>query len=172
MMDPITALSVSASIVQFVDFSVKLVSKGYEIYRAPDGALQENLTIEILTADFRKCSDKILESIQPSVNLTSSEKMLLDERQTDETTSIVINELALKEICYGCDEVAKELLAKLERLKFREGSRYRIAKSVRQTLKLVWSKEDIDATSQRLKNYREQLNTRILVSIRYAQVFC
>jgi hypothetical protein len=41
-MDPLTALSVAACVVQFVDYGTKLLSKGRELYKSADGALWEN----------------------------------------------------------------------------------------------------------------------------------
>jgi hypothetical protein len=50
-MDPLTAFSLACGIVQFVDFSSKLVSKGYEISISAEGALAENLDLETVTTD-------------------------------------------------------------------------------------------------------------------------
>lgn len=48
MLDPLTALSLTGNLIQFIDFSNKLVSKSREIYRAADGTLSENLETEIV----------------------------------------------------------------------------------------------------------------------------
>jgi hypothetical protein len=54
MLDPFTTLSLVGNLIQFIDFSSKLVTKGREIYRSADGALRENLEVEVVTADFSK----------------------------------------------------------------------------------------------------------------------
>ena len=48
MLDPMAALGLAGNIVQFVDFSIKLVGKVHEIHKSVDGALAENLDIEIV----------------------------------------------------------------------------------------------------------------------------
>lgn len=44
MLDPLSALGLAASIVQFVDFASKLLSEGHDIYRF--GSNQENVMLE------------------------------------------------------------------------------------------------------------------------------
>jgi hypothetical protein len=46
MLDPLTSLSVATSIVQFIDFSSKLVSKASELRTSATGALIENFELE------------------------------------------------------------------------------------------------------------------------------
>ena len=48
-LDPLSALSVAASVVQFLDFGNKIVSKGIQAYKSNDGALIENAEIEEAT---------------------------------------------------------------------------------------------------------------------------
>jgi hypothetical protein len=74
-------------------------------------------------------------------------------------------EQALKDLCIGCDEVAPELIGGLEKLKV-QGKKTKW-KSMRQALKSVWSKDRIKAISNRLSNFRDQLNLSVLVSLRW-----
>jgi hypothetical protein len=41
-MDPLTALSVAAAVVQFVDYGTKVLSKAHGAYKAADGSFLEN----------------------------------------------------------------------------------------------------------------------------------
>jgi len=50
-MDPLTALSVAAAVVQFVDYGTRIVAKGTNLYKSADGALTENIELE--TASIR-----------------------------------------------------------------------------------------------------------------------
>jgi hypothetical protein len=50
MLDPLNALSLASAVVQFVDFSSRLISTGYDIYRSNEGAAAENLEIEAATS--------------------------------------------------------------------------------------------------------------------------
>jgi hypothetical protein len=46
--DPVAALGLAANIFQFVEQGCKLVSKGKQLYKSADGALKENVDIEII----------------------------------------------------------------------------------------------------------------------------
>lgn len=46
MLDPLTSLSIASSVIQFVDYSTKLVSKAKEIRKSSNGVLSENLEVE------------------------------------------------------------------------------------------------------------------------------
>lgn len=48
-MDPVSALSIAAVVVQFVDFGAKTLSKSHELYRSSRGALNENIETEAAT---------------------------------------------------------------------------------------------------------------------------
>ena len=48
-MDPLTAISEASAIVQFVDFSSKLIVEGHEIYQSIEGASRANLNTENIT---------------------------------------------------------------------------------------------------------------------------
>jgi hypothetical protein len=51
VLDPLTALSVAGTIVQFVDFSSKILSHTAEFYNSAEGALSTNEELELVTAD-------------------------------------------------------------------------------------------------------------------------
>ena len=48
-MEPLTIIRLVGNIVQFVDFSGKLISKSTELYRSGEGALAENIDTETAT---------------------------------------------------------------------------------------------------------------------------
>jgi hypothetical protein len=155
MLDPLTALSVAGSLVQFIDFSTRLVSKGRQIYRAVDGALDENKEIELVAADLVKLVKKLDEqshAIQPPSPDAPAEPEPLSEPP---------EELELRTICDLCKSSATELLGKLEGLKVK--GNHRLWKSFRQALKSVWTKEALDDLSNRLALLRSHLQTRIML---------
>lgn len=63
MLDPFTALSVASSVIQIVDFSSKLVSKGEEIRR--NGSLVENDELERVTKDLQELNGSLLGWLHP-----------------------------------------------------------------------------------------------------------
>jgi hypothetical protein len=148
MLDPLTALSLAGNIIHIVDFSSKLVNKGREIYRAVDGALSENLEIEIVAKD-----------------LTTLVQKLMNHTGSDGHTSVSSTDLAdseLHQICENCKSISTKLLAKLQEIKVK--GKHRQWKSFRQALKSVWTKDEIDGLARRLAVFRNQLQFHIMVS--------
>jgi hypothetical protein len=64
MLDLITALSVAAAVVQFVDFGAKIQSKGKELYA--ERALFNNLEHEEASSRLSIMSKSLAESLHPS----------------------------------------------------------------------------------------------------------
>jgi hypothetical protein len=50
-MDPLSAVGLAASIVQFVSFAHEIVSLGKEVYKSPTGVRQESAEIEAMLKD-------------------------------------------------------------------------------------------------------------------------
>lgn len=70
MLDPFTALSLAGNIVQFVDFSSKLVNEASEIYRS--GSTKANDELETVTNDLIDLTSCIQDELVPaSVAATS-----------------------------------------------------------------------------------------------------
>lgn len=139
-MEVLAAIGLAANIIQFVDFSGKLISKANEIQKSGTGALAENINIEAATNDLALLRTKVHDSAE----------------STDDTT--------LRELCQSCDAVATELLTVLGTVKVHgKQSKW---KSFRQALKSVWSKEDIALLEQRLARFRDELNLRVAVDLR------
>jgi uncharacterized protein (DUF2132 family) len=77
VLDPMTALSVAASAVQFLDFARVVVCKSKNLYLSTDGALQENKQTETVAMRLKELAKSIeLHATQPlsssSDSLTSS----------------------------------------------------------------------------------------------------
>jgi hypothetical protein len=150
-MDGLSALSVAASVAQFIEFGSSLVSKSQEIYKSGNGALAQN--IESAAAAERL--SELTTGLKASICL---EKAAGDHASTQQQS--------LEAICNGCIEVSGELLMRLDKLKVEEGSKNRRWKSFRQALKSVWCKSSIDAIAKRLESFRKELDGHILVSLR------
>lgn len=146
-MDPLTAVSLAATIVQFVDFTSKIVSKGYRLYKS-----------SALTDEYKKLEDVTLTLHNLTTRLKCSNTNDLDSLSSDEKE---IAELAVR-----CTELGEELLERLNALKVSRDARYRQWKSFRNALKLVWTKEKLDDMAATLSEYRDLLQFRVLLSIR------
>ena len=51
-LDPLSALPIGASVVQFVDFAYKIVLKGRELYDSPNRAIYNNEETETIAKRF------------------------------------------------------------------------------------------------------------------------
>lgn len=125
------------------------MSSSRAIYQSADGALLENRELEMIADDLSRLTCHLhssLEATGKSSLLTASEKELRDLSQ-------------------ACEAVAKELLAAVDRLKVK-GKRQKWG-SFLAALRTVWSKEKVDTIKQRLREFRSQLDTRVLLSLRF-----
>ena len=60
--DALAARSPSSSVVQFVDFAVKLIWKGNQYYKSADGNLEENAQLKDVADNFGKLSGRLVDS--------------------------------------------------------------------------------------------------------------
>jgi hypothetical protein len=144
MMDPVTALGLAGNIVQFLDFSTKLVGKAHDIYKSPDGSLAENLDFEKVGQTMRILHSKLQTESNPSYD--SEMEGLLDG------------------ICASCDATAKELLEILDTLKIQ--GKKTAWRSMQHAIKCIKGKATVLEIHGRLTHLRDQLETTILVDLR------
>lgn len=116
MVDPFTALGAASSIVQFVDFSSKLVSSGYEAYKSVSGASEENVQLETVTLDLQSFSERLL--------VTCKRENVTDD--PDETAMI--------SVARQCLELASRLIETLDSLKVSGEVSLRSLAAVRQAI--------------------------------------
>jgi cysteinyl-tRNA synthetase len=139
-MDPLTIIGLVGNIVQFVDFSGKLISKSTELYQSSEGALAENINTETVT----------------------NHLVLLNNKLKNAATST--SDSALERLCKSCGTAADELLAALDNVKVK--GKQTKWKSMRKALRSVWSKEEIKELERRLARLREELNLHVTVDLR------
>ena len=144
-MEALAIFSLVGNVVQFVEFSSKLIAKSTELYRSSEGALGENIEVEAATNHLVLLNSKI----KDSATTTSDD--------------------ALDRLCESCNSAADELLAALDKVKVK-GKQNRW-KSIRKALRSVWSKEQIRELEGRLAKLREELNLHVLVDLRCVSVF-
>jgi hypothetical protein len=150
-MDGLSALSVAASVTQFIEFGCSLVSKSKEIYASREGASIRQIEMESATRRLVELSGRM----KASAGLEAqASRVLLAEN------------VALDKICEGCTSLAQELICKLEKLRVQDGARHRKFKSFRQALKSVWSKGAVEGIARRLNAYQKELDAHILVGLR------
>lgn len=136
--DPVTAASLAGTVVQLVDFSVKLISKSYEFYQSGcDGAV-DNQSIEKTTEDLKKLNDQL--------------------------KATIITDSDLTKLCKACSDAADNLLVALSKL--RVDGKGRTWQSFRKALRSIWSKEEVQELEKRLARFRDELNLRLTAGLR------
>jgi hypothetical protein len=151
VLDALTALSLAGTIIQFVDFSGKLLAKSHEIYVSVDGASIGNNDLEAAAKNLRNLNGRLNASAV--------------SRRGDGVDATSESEVALIQLTTKCSAVAEELLAVLNQLKA-QGVSNRRWKSFRQALKSSLKQGRVDEINSRLQALRQELSFNVLVSFR------
>jgi hypothetical protein len=146
VLDALSAVSLAATIIQFVDFSSKIVSKGYHLYESADGVLSENARLGYVIADLKSLNTRL--------------------QKHEKLGCLTKEEQALEDLSSQCSIIAKELLERLDKLNVEANTKNRKWKSFRQALKSVWNKKALDEMAATLSEYRNQIELHILLSLR------
>lgn len=157
-MDPVSAFGVASGVVQFVDFTRKLIAKGYNIYRSSDGKLPEHIALQDIAINLQELAKEL------APRFTKDDLRLIREGRTPKLQRA---ERQLDSIQIECAEVTRQLLEVLGGLMVK--SKERKWQCFRQALSSVWSEGKIRGLEERLDRIRKQLNTTLLVCLRYAQ---
>jgi hypothetical protein len=148
MLDPLTTLGAVANVAQFIEFAIKIFANSHSIYNSANGSLIEHDDLGRVSEDISALSRKLQESLTT----------------TAASDSLTGDEQALCDLCKGCIDVSQELTNALKNLTGQgKPGKFR---SFRQALKSVWSKDDIDRLEKRVRLFKEELNTRIIVGLR------
>jgi len=151
MLDPFTALSLAGNVVQFVQFGYQLAAKAHDLYSSTSGASEENLEIETVTTRLLGTVHELGSHLNSGDWAASRDSVSRSSRR-------------LLEIAEVCKMIAEDILSRLEPMKIREPAT--VWRSLRQALKIMWTKEELDALMKRLKAYISELDTAILVSLK------
>ncbi|OQU94913.1 NACHT domain-containing protein [Cladophialophora immunda] len=147
-MEAMAAVGLAGNILQFIDFAAKIVTKGHHIYKSVDGSLSENNDLELITSDLVVLQTKLERSPDRSSGAASP-------NEDDE---------AVRTLAAASTKLAQQLLTRLNAVKAQ--GRFRRWKSLRQAVKQVCSKAEVDDMARRLSQFRGELQTRLVVSLR------
>lgn len=141
VMDALAAVGLVGNILQFIDFSSKLIARANQLYNSNEGALLENIDIEKTTNDLSVLSNKLMNNLS-------------------------VESTALQNLSLSCNAIAATLLEKLQKMKVKgQPTRW---KSMRKVISTAWNEKELLELERRLSRYREELNLRIVVDLRYA----
>lgn len=146
MLDPLSAIGLASAIVQFVDFSGRLISETREIYGAGKGLLKQNQELEEITQDLKKfCQD-------------------LTPDQPEQAPAPSDDEVVLQEISKTCKDIAVELLLVLDKLKAK--GRYEKFESFKKALRSALKREKIEEIKARIDRAQAQLHLRLIALVK------
>ena len=146
-MDPLTALSLAGTIVQFVQFAAQIVQA------TVSGASPVQEDLETRTLALR---DLIAKLRRQQLSGNASTSFVFRADSPDKTLQI---------LCDGCAAIAEELLARLDRLKV-EG-KHKMWKNFKKAIESQWSQNELKSLSSRLTEYRTALDTHVLINLKY-----
>ena len=148
MLDPLTCIALASSIVQFVDFSLKLISDTKELYRSGDRSSTQNGQLLAVTSDLREMCKNLIPAQPRSANAKPPSP----------------DDVALLELSSSCKDVAQELITVLENLKAK--STHDTWESLKQAFRGALKKEKIDSIRGRLDLIQSQLQIRLSCLLR------
>jgi hypothetical protein len=139
-MDPLSALSVAAAVVQFADFGSRLVKNVVELYQS--GQKRDHVELSVVSQDLSRLA-------------ASVESKIAGNRS-------VAGEVFLR-LVGECAAVNDELQAILEKLKARGDTKIALAAdSWMVALRQVVAAKDIENLVRRLGEVRQQMNVALL----------
>ncbi|KAH7370332.1 hypothetical protein BKA65DRAFT_545039 [Rhexocercosporidium sp. MPI-PUGE-AT-0058] len=149
MLDPLTAFSLAGTVVQFIDFSCKIISTTRELSHSMNGASEEFNNHEIVTRDLLGMSEKLEASVEEcfvgGVPYSSSDEVS-------------------KGLSKGCGSLSKTMLSRLDKLKAQNGAGKR--KSFKQAIRTLSSQKEILEIAARLAGYQQQMEIHVFVALR------
>lgn len=147
MLDPLTAVSLAGTIVQFVDFSGKIISKVKELKSSAGGSSHDQFNYEIIAKDLLALSQRLKDGTRS----TGAGQLSADDQ-------------ALEDVCDGCISLSNSMLGRLKSLKINHGDEN--FKVVQQALRAAWTEKEIEGMSAQLAEFRSQLQLRIFTSFK------
>ena len=150
MMDPFSAISLASAVVQFLDFSCKLITEGHELYKSSHGTLQKYIELERIAIDIRTHNNAIREK----------------DRLSNSTRPLSEDEKAIQGLSLECRRIAGDLLTVLKQLKTR--SPHGKWDSFHKALLSAWKRGTIEDLSRRLAQAQVQINSRLIAMMRSA----
>ncbi|KAL6718673.1 hypothetical protein ACLMJK_002907 [Lecanora helva] len=163
-MDPLTAFSLVAGVLQVIDLSFKAASKCRRIYR--DGSCEEYRDAEELSQDIGGYSGlntiaKIHNSLKDIMIARSTNTLNASICQTSSPSGQQDEELV--EIATKCSHIAVQIQAELQRV--RTTSKRDLGQSVQRGLRILRRRNQLRDKFKTLEKYQRVLDTRILVRL-------
>ncbi|RYO88064.1 hypothetical protein DL766_007115 [Monosporascus sp. MC13-8B] len=148
-MDPITAFSLAANVCQFVEFTVKVVSKGNKLHSSPNDLLVEHADLYATSRNVIDLNNRLVASAKEHSQHVGSLATEFDDE--------------IERACKAMNHVASDLLKVLDDLRMpSHKGRWR---SMRQAVKAMIGKSAVDKMKNELTVQRRRLETALLSSL-------
>ncbi|KAF2795864.1 hypothetical protein K505DRAFT_373641 [Melanomma pulvis-pyrius CBS 109.77] len=144
VLEAFAALSLTANIVQFIDFGGKLFSKARQVHHSKDGFSKDHADLESATKSLKQLMQHLSSS---TTTITIADNISHDEEEL----------IRLAKDCIG---LADELIQLLE--KVRGTGRRTKWESFVQAIRMVWNEKDIDHVKDRLNQYQTRMTLCLL----------
>lgn len=151
MLDPLTALTLASSIVQFVDFGSKLVVTGYRSYKAFGQSFDQEIELDTITSSFNDLLDRLRSSADAAHPFQQSRE-----------------DAALQRLATACQQTARELLDILEALKNKKPTSIKSWQTVQWLVAEIRSANNIKSLRKRLDSIKLEVNGCLLNILKYA----
>ena len=153
MLDPLTAISLASSVVQFTEFGIRLVTGTIELYYSADGANTERSSLEFRITQVRNLANQVMYPLE----------------HNDDDRSPSRHGQVLRELVASCKEIASDLLLVLDNLKVkRPAGPGRKLESFRKAIaaQTPWNKDKIASLDKRLRGVKEAMFDQIQLMMR------
>ncbi|KAF5012504.1 hypothetical protein FDECE_1457 [Fusarium decemcellulare] len=150
-METLAGLGLAGNIVQFIDFSGKVLKKARKIYQSRDSETDES-------TDFKLISNHLLEA------LSSIQKPKPELPSSAQPTQTNAADKMLEELRGRCCQVGSELIAVLTRLEKQGGATK--WKSFKQALSAEWKSGQLEKMQERLTAVRDEILFHIALSLK------
>lgn len=143
-MDPLTAIGLAGNIINFIEFSFKVIAGGHSIANSVSGMTPENASLDVILDDLKAVTKGLLIEIP---DLAGSD-----------------NEKELARLATSCYHLSKELSEILAPLRLSEG------RSKWQGMKVKWrslrKEKEIESIERRLNDFQSQILVRLHLMLR------
>ncbi|RYC58805.1 hypothetical protein CHU98_g7404 [Xylaria longipes] len=156
MMESLAALGLAAAVVQFVDFTKKLLLDTRDIYRSGKGALDDNLQLEQICEVLKRLSGEI----------TAEQNALATERESEYHLVPKEDALGLKNLASSCKNDCNELLSIVQSLSVDGGSNRRW-RSIKASVRNFQHKGQIKNLEDRIMKAQNTMALHIQSVIRF-----
>jgi hypothetical protein len=158
-MDPLTAISLAGTVVQFVDFGCKLLKRSSKLYE--NAEIYSYSSAELSAEHVQTLAERAVK------DLDQYKGKLWLGMQRAAPSEVAEDETRLRALCSECSEVADTLVSHLSRLTVSELSSNRKWKSFHHAFLSIWSEKDVQHLVNKLEQYRRAIESEILLNLGY-----